>query len=217
MGIFFALRDGVLTFANDLGKIAESSGEHGAMGGSGSGNYYHWWRPSKKTVAEACLSLDANRWMREGILRAGIQRSGSVQWSYRDGRQCSISFAVVTLERSSPLVHLSYKRTQNGTEETETLDYGVRLVTTRPRFGGLRWWFVCPLAINGRTCNRRVGKLYLPPRGRYFGCRHCYDLTYTTCQESRKHTRFYRHLAASMGYDLATVRRMMNRMGKGPL
>jgi hypothetical protein len=62
----------------------------------------------------------------------------------------------------------------------------VGLTTTRPRFGGLRWWFVCPLVVNGRPCQRRVGKLYLPPRGRYYGCRHCYDLTYTSCQQHDK-------------------------------
>jgi hypothetical protein len=27
------------------------------------------------------------------------------------------------------------------------------------------------------SCNRRVGKHYLPPGARYFGCRHCYDFT----------------------------------------
>jgi hypothetical protein len=66
-------------------------------------------------------------------------------------------------------------------------DFGpVRIATTRPRFGGLRWWFICPLIVNGRRCNRRVGKLYLPPAARYFGCRHCHDLTYTSCQEHDK-------------------------------
>jgi hypothetical protein len=39
------------------------------------------------------------------------------------------------------------------------VDYRVCLTTTRPRFGGLRWWFVCPLTKAGRPCTRRVGKL----------------------------------------------------------
>jgi hypothetical protein len=42
------------------------------------------------------------------------------------------------------------------------------------------------LVVSGSPCYRRVGKLYLPPGGRYFGCRHCYDLTYTSCQEHDK-------------------------------
>jgi hypothetical protein len=28
-----------------------------------------------------------------------------------------------------------------------------------------------------------VGKLYLPPGARYFGCRRCHELTYRSCQE----------------------------------
>ena len=43
-----------------------------------------------------------------------------------------------------------------------------------------------PLTVNGRDCNRRVAKLYLPPSCRYYGCRHCYDLTYKSSQESDK-------------------------------
>src|SRR5262249_13469992 len=65
-------------------------------------------------------------------------------------------------------------------------DYRVGLTTTRPRFGGLRWWFICPLVVNGYPCGRRVGKLYLPPGGRYSGCRHCCDLTYASCQQHDK-------------------------------
>jgi hypothetical protein len=105
------------------------------------------------------------------------------------------------------------KRGRSGTQ-LFFLDYRVRLVTTRPRFGGLRWWFVCLLIVNGRPCSRRVGKLYLPPHGRYFGCRHCHDLTYATCQASRKYSSLYRHLADSTGYDPATVRRVMKQIGK---
>ncbi len=55
-----------------------------------------------------------------------------------------------------------------------------------PHCCGVRWWFVCPLVVNDRACQRRVGKLYLPGGGRYDGCRHCYDLTYTSSQESDK-------------------------------
>jgi hypothetical protein len=59
-----------------------------------------------------------------------------------------------------------------------------------------------------------VGKLYLPPGGRYYGCRHCHELTYTRCQESRKYGGLFRRIAGEMGADFATVKRIMNRMGK---
>ena len=42
------------------------------MGGLGSGNRYHWWRGAKKATVESCRMLDANRWTRAEILKAGI-------------------------------------------------------------------------------------------------------------------------------------------------
>lgn len=154
------------------------------MGGSGSGNHYHWWRHGKKTVVEACRSLDANRWMREGILRVETRQRGLWCW-FRDAERnetsASISYEVNTTE-ARPWVRLSYTFTKSG----EDFDYKVLLTTTQPRFGGLRWWFICPLVVDGRACNRRVSKLYLPPGARYYGCRHCHNLTYTSCQEHDK-------------------------------
>jgi hypothetical protein len=70
------------------------------------------------------------------------------------------------------------------------LDYRVRLTTTRPNFGGLRWWFVCPLARADGGPTRPVAKLYLPPGQIYFGSREVHGLTYTSCQES--HDRLFR-------------------------
>jgi hypothetical protein len=64
------------------------------------------------------------------------------------------------------------------------VDYRVRLVTTKPNYGGRRWWFICPLL---RGPPHRVGKLYLPPSARYFGSREAYELTYTSCQERGKY------------------------------
>ena len=62
------------------------------------------------------------------------------------------------------------------------MDYKVRLVPTKPNYGGRRWWFIFPLV--RRRTPRRVAKLYLPSGGKYFGSREAYGLTYTSCQES---------------------------------
>jgi hypothetical protein len=99
---------------------------------------------------------------------------------------------VDTRDPSDPSVGLWYSWVWTATKEEESASYRVGLTTTRPRFGGLRWWFVCPLVKNDVPCGRRVGKLYLPPGGRYFGCRTCYDLTYTSCQESHKYDGLFR-------------------------
>jgi hypothetical protein len=185
------------------------------MGGPGSGaSYYHWWRPAKKDTVEDCLSLDANRWMREGILKPGVWQAGRWRWEYRDGPGLPIDYAVDTQDMAFPTVRLAYSWAWRSSPQAESADYRVGLTTTRPRFGGLRWWFVCPLVVNGVACGRRVGKLYLPPGGRYFGCRRCYNLTYTSCQESHKYDGLFRRLATDTGRDFADVKRAMNRIDK---
>src|SRR5262245_34095855 len=172
------------------------------MGGPGSGNHYHWWRHSKKTVVEHCRSLDANLWMREGILKPSVRHTGSWCW-FRDADRKEVASMIgyeVDTTDAEPWVRLFYTFTESG----DRVDYTIPLETTQPCFGGLRWWFVCPLVVNGRSCNRRVGKLYLPPGARYYGCRHCYELTYTSCQESRKFDGLYRLLARNSGEDFDT-------------
>lgn len=50
-------------------------------------------------------------------------------------------------------------------------------------YGGTRPYFLCPGVVNGVHCNRRVGKLF--SGGRYFLCRHCYDVAYKSQSEPR--------------------------------
>jgi hypothetical protein len=54
----------------------------------------------------------------------------------------------------------------------------IALTRTRPNFGGLRWWFLCPG--DGQPCRRRCHKLYLPAGGRGFACRLCHGLVYSS-------------------------------------
>jgi hypothetical protein len=50
------------------------------------------------------------------------------------------------------------------------------LVTTRPHFGGRRWWFRCP------SCHDLAARLYRPRASRWL-CRSCHGLTYRSTQE----------------------------------
>jgi hypothetical protein len=184
------------------------------MGGTGSGNHYHWWRGEKKTVVEECPSLDASRWKREGILQAGVRLMGSWYWTYRSGSRFKVNFDVNTLNQGYPFLQLSYCWVWGATGQQDSATYPVELETTHPHFGGLRWWFLCPLVVRGQACSRRVGKLYLPPSARYFGCRNCHDLTYTSCQESHQYDRLYRHMARDLGWNIATVKSALNGLGK---
>ena len=97
----------------------------------------------------------------------------------------------------------------------EPVDCKVRLVTTTPHYGGLRWWFICPLVRRDGGPPRRVAKLYLPPGAKYFGSRIGYGLTYTSCQESGKNRKFWTSLAADLGTDTRTVRKALRGRGRG--
>ena len=149
------------------------------MGGCGSGRFYRW---DKKTTVEECRVLDVSRLYREDLL--GWDRRWSGSWIWSDAatgeRTSSVGMEIDTTDEWHPWVRLFYRFTQSGQE----VDYKIRLQTTRPHFGGYRWWLTCPLVVRGRPCLRRVRKLYIPPSGLYFGCRQCHDLTYKSCQES---------------------------------
>ncbi|MEI6127263.1 MAG: hypothetical protein WCQ99_12005 [Pseudomonadota bacterium] len=73
------------------------------------------------------------------------------------------------------------------------------MTTTLVYFGGSRYWFLCP----GRGCGRRVGKLY--GAGKYFLCRHCYNLTYDSCRESHRFDRIFGELAREAGLPVSAV------------
>jgi hypothetical protein len=145
------------------------------MGGFGSGQ-----RWSKKAVVEGCYAIDTATMKRWKLLVPGIaERPGSFQW--RRGTEEKPSSSVgyrLTVGQDSGTLRLMYSMKSLNAD----LDYSVRLVTTPCHLGGSRWWFLCPLSRNGVACGRRVRKLYLS--GKYFGCRHCHHLTYTSRQES---------------------------------
>jgi len=82
--------------------------------------------------------------------------------------------------------------------EKEDIDYITRLTTTELPWGGIRYWFVCPLSSGSVPCGRRVGCFYLPPGGLYFGCRHCYDLTYESSQEGNQYKYMFQMFALQM-------------------
>ena len=151
------------------------------LGGFGS---TRWGWHSKATTVEECRSLDVNRWIREGIIVPESRRWGSWVWtnSYTNKQAASIGYEVNTTG-SPPWVRLYYTVTPWAGDPVD-YDYKIALVSTSPTYGGRRWWWLCPLNHRARgTCNRRVGKLYLPSGASYFGCRHCYELSYTSAQE----------------------------------
>jgi hypothetical protein len=122
--------------------------------------------------------------------------SGTLRWYIGERETRSLSFRVVGGDRPNT-IWLDYTL-KKWSGEKHDFDYPVRLTTTPLPWGGIRFWFFYPLTVNGVACYRRVGCLYLPPGGNYFGCRHCYDLTYRSSQEGTEFKSLYMILAFQM-------------------
>ena len=144
------------------------------MGGLGSGN---WYRFSKKTTVEDSLSIGIGEFRGRVYPRS----AGKFTWTWVGGNKSSVGYFVTWDTGGPPTVTLQYRL-----QDDEDIRVPIRLQTTPTNFDGERWWFTCPLIVNGVTCCRRAGKVYLPPGARHFGCRKCHNLTYRSCQEAHQ-------------------------------
>ncbi len=151
------------------------------MGGYGSG------RPREKEPVEDCRVLSAGMLQRNKLLREGVFNIAAVTWTNSaTGENVSSIGCLVYTIGATRLIRLSYEITRSG----EKVDYPIRLAATPLPWGGVRWAFLCP----GWNCGRACRKLYLPPGGRYFACRLCYHLTYTSSQEAHQFDGFFRRM-----------------------
>jgi hypothetical protein len=156
----------------------------------GSGRWYRW---RKKSTVEASLSIGIGDF--RGRLYHGF--ANSIAWTWGSGNKSSIGYFVDRNDAGLTIV-LHYRW-----GDTEDVRIPVRLQATRTNFNGKRWWFTCPLIVGGVVCNRRVGQLHLPPGARYFGCRHCHDLTYQSCQTAHQAERLFARFDRGLGMDAA--------------
>ena len=157
------------------------------MGGAWSGSR---WR--KKRTVENCHTLDTADLKRLKLLApCADERIGTLRWMRGSEQASAVNYTVTVGDRNGVL-RLSYQVLAN----QEDVAYPVELVSTGCHLGGVRWWFVCPLVCGDVRCGRRVRKLYLG--GRYFGCRRCHALTYTSTQQSD--SRVYAALRAGIDF-----------------
>jgi hypothetical protein len=147
------------------------------MGGLNSGR---WAGYRKRKTVEDCLALDLFSLMRRaGKIKPGNVITGQLSWASSSGAGSSSQYSA-KLTSGASWLRLQYDW------QGQQVDYSISMVSTRPFFGGQRWWLVCPLVVNGKACARRVGKLYLPPGAQWFGCRECHQLTYRSSQQSHR-------------------------------
>ncbi len=111
-----------------------------------------------------------------GRLPRGAVGRGTVTFHSSRWGELAVEVRLDTTDPAAPFVELTHDTRD---EATERITYRVRLTTTRPRYGGERWWFVCP------ATGRRALKLYLPNGGRRFLSRAGYRLGYAVTREDR--------------------------------
>jgi len=135
------------------------------MGGQGSGC---WWRWGTRETTASQHRVDI-RWLKkQNYLQSG--NSGRLSWTSRGKKTGSINFRI---EENRMILNFR-RRLQDG--ELEDVEQTVSIVKTPCHYGGYRNWFLCT------HCLKRVEILY--GAGKYFFCRHCYNLTYDSSNAS---------------------------------
>src|SRR2546423_10362205 len=129
------------------------------MGGYGSGNYR-----KKKEAVDDCLILFCSWLLQHNYL-------GLAVGAWKDGGITYLNF----FSRLAYTLDFRVKRQSEG-ELLLLLLTTHQLVYLQPtplRFGGVRWWFLCP------KCERRCAKLYLQSYRSVFLCRACLGIGYS--------------------------------------
>jgi len=152
------------------------------------GRYFY----NRKTTVEETLAFNIKRIKDDGLLKNSVYATST--WTNRGQKIGSVGY-FISIDGNTGSITFSYTNTNGRTGEKTDMNYKAGLVSTPCNFGGRRWWFICPLKRNGHPCLKRVSVLYLD--GKYFGCRHCHNLTYQSCQDSHKFDRIYAMIGIS--------------------
>ncbi len=141
-----------------------------------------------KTQADDVLKLSITVLKKIGCLKDWYH--GDIVWTRRGAwgeHKSTVGLSVSTLFEDK-YIQLVYTQTDRDTDEKRDFNYKIPLTTTPCRYGGIRYWFICPWYKNGNYCGKRVGTLYKD--GDNFACRHCYNLTYESRNASGKYKGF---------------------------
>lgn len=147
---------------------------------------------NRKNRVDEVRSIDILDLQREKVFSRGQGSIWTSSWSRNGEVVASISYRVEAVENGPSGLRFMYAITDNDTGEKKDYNYVIPVVATPCNYGGERWWYTCPLVVNGRSCSRRCRIVYMPPGAQYFGCRECHQLTYESRQRHRE--RFYEGL-----------------------
>ena len=139
------------------------------MGGYSSGRY----RERNRGTVDAAIRLDLRVMRRQGFLVPGAVTSGIQRWTRVATGEESGSVRV-SVNLSDPASgSLTVRFNLNGEPKVQTID----LVGVPMRYGGRRYYFICPR--HGRRCE------VLPSVGGVFASRQAHRLTYQSQSSDR--------------------------------
>ena len=137
-------------------------------------------------------------WFREDtevkFLIPGSRMAGRIDWTLRGQPAGAVGYES-QLALPNAYLRLYFTVSDPIRGESHPIEQEIRLTTTRPRFGGARWWFICPHS------GARVGRLHLPPGSSRFAARRAHGLRYACQSEtaSARATRRAWKLIAKLG------------------
>lgn len=135
-----------------------------------------------KSESDWCKKIEI-WWLLRDIKEHSGYKNSKISWG-ENGSRGNIS-VIVSMLNEEKYARFIYTQTDNSTGEKKDFDYRIPIVETPCHFGGTRYWFKCILYKNGQYCGRRVGVLYKD--GDWFGCRHCYELTYISRKVNKRY------------------------------
>ncbi len=130
-------------------------------------------RSTNRSTVDASLSMTVYALLRYAGIRRGQDGGSWMRW-YRQptgDTVGSIGFRIATSDPNAAHVRLIYRANDT------PVDDRIPLVRTPCRFGGWRWWFICPYL----GC--RVGKLHLPSGTSRFASRRAWPLAYQSSRD----------------------------------
>lgn len=144
--------------------VAVTQRGRAGMGGYCSG------RRGGRPLAEEARRIDLPWMLRTGRARAGCDMSGVLRWNCGGVPAGSVGYTMRLSDPDDASMILRF--TRGSGERAEQVEQFVRLVSTRPHYGGVRWWMICP------NCGGRCAKLFMPPGASRFASRKAWGIAY---------------------------------------
>ena len=96
-------------------------------------------------LVEQGLTLNIDQLIKARFLIPGSRTSGRIDWTFgRTGQSAAAVGYESQLALPNAYLRLYFTVSDPIRGESHSIEQEIRLTTTRPRFGGVRWWFICP-------------------------------------------------------------------------